>query len=30
MCEEGLRELFVAQREAIEKLGIKAPVPATA
>jgi ribonuclease PH len=30
MCEEGLRELFAAQREAIEKLGIKAPVPATA
>lgn len=29
LCEAGLRELFVAQREAIEKLGVKAPVPAT-
>lgn len=30
LCEGGLRELFAAQREAIEKLGIKAPVPASA
>lgn len=30
LCEGGLRELFTAQRAAIEGLGIKAPVPATA
>jgi hypothetical protein len=30
LCETGLRELFAAQREAIERLGIEAPAPATA
>jgi ribonuclease PH len=30
LCEEGLQELFAAQREAIETLGIKAPEPARA
>ncbi len=30
LCEVGLRELFAVQRAAIETLGIKAPVPATA
>lgn len=29
-CEEGLRELFAAQRSAIETLGIRAPEPARA
>ncbi|HVP04601.1 MAG TPA: ribonuclease PH [Dehalococcoidia bacterium] len=30
LCEEGLQELFAAQRKAIETLGIKAPEPARA
>jgi ribonuclease PH len=30
LCEGGLRELFAVQRAALEQLGIKAPMPATA
>ena len=28
LCDQGLRELFAAQRAALEGIGIKAPVPA--